>query len=567
MEPLEQAEKLQILAQDFYEFSIESSPSHATVKGDHRFNTELEDYSEEALERKETKISKFINLLQSLNLEHLDSKDLITYEMLEFTLNNAEQILLDRTFEFDTGVAGWQSHLLDYHSMFHLPNEEAANDLHRRIEKYKDLYEQVSLLQKKALSQGRTATARNVSRTIEQIENYLSCNLEDDLLLKVNFAPEISDKFINSWKQTSIGKIEKYVRPAVQSYLNLLKEEVLEKSREDEHCGIVWNPDGEEFYLRQLKRYTDDIDASVKKIHQVGLDEIARLKEEFVVYGEKVFCPNIEFAEIISRMQTDPSMRYKNEEQMIQLAEDAIERAYEPLNEWFTVFPEASCKVEPVPPEASKHAPPAYYWPPSQDGSRPGTYFLNTYDPTSKSVFEAESVAFHEAIPGHHMDRTIASELKGVPEFQKHTASTAFVEGWGLYSEQLANEMNLYSDNIQQLGRLGNDAWRACRLVLDTGMHGMGWSRDQALKFFRENSPIEEVNSNIEIDRYIAWPGQACSYKIGQLRIQELREKAESELGDKFDVRLFHDEVLCDGGITIPILEKKIESFIKLHMN
>ena len=165
------------------------------------------------------------------------------------------------------------------------------------------------------------------------------------------------------------------------------------------------------------------------------------------------------------------------------------------------------------------------------------------------------------------MDRTIASELKGVPEFQKHTASTAFVEGWGLYSEQLANEMNLYSDNIQQLGRLGNDAWRACRLVLDTGMHGMGWSRDQALKFFRENSPIEEVNSNIEIDRYIAWPGQACSYKIGQLRIQELRAKAESELGDKFDVRLFHDEVLCDGGITIPILEKKIESFIKLHMN
>ena len=563
----EQAKKLQILAEDFYESFLESSPSYATVKGDHRFNSELEDFSEHALEKKEKKINKFIELLQSLNSEHLDSKDLITYGMLEFTLNNAKQTLLDRTFEFDAGVAGWQSYLLDYHSMFYLPNEESANDLHRRIEKYKDLYEQVSLLQKQALDRGRTSTARNVSRTIEQIENYLSFNVEEDLLLNINFVPGISDEFINSWKQTSIDKIKKYVRPAVQSYLDLLKGEVLEKSRDDEHCGIIWNPDGEEFYLRQLKRYTDNMDASVQKVYQVGLDEIERLKEEFVVYGEKVFEPNIEFASVISRMQTEPSMRYKSEEQMLQLAEEAIQRAYEPLGEWFTVFPEAPCKVSPVPPESSQHAPPAYYWPPSQDGSRPGTYFLNTYDPTSKSVFEAESVAFHEAIPGHHMDRTIASELKGVPEFQKYAASTAFVEGWGLYSEQLANEMNLYSDNVQQLGRIGNDAWRACRLVLDTGMHGMGWSRDKAIKFFFNNSPIEKMNANIETDRYIAWPGQACSYKMGQLAIINLRRKSEKELGRNFDIKLFHDEVLKDGGITIPILTKKIEDFINLHKN
>ena len=163
------------------------------------------------------------------------------------------------------------------------------------------------------------------------------------------------------------------------------------------------------------------------------------------------------------------------------------------------------------------------------------------------------------------MDRTIASELKEVPEFQKYAASTAFVEGWGLYSEQLANEMGLYSNNIQQLGRLGNDAWRACRLVLDTGMHGMGWSRGKAIKFFYENSPIENTNANIETDRYIAWPGQACAYKMGQLAIIELRKYAEKELGDNFDIRLFHDEVLKDGGITIPILSKKIESFINLY--
>ena len=482
--------------------------------------------------------------------------------MLEFTLKNIRQSLQDRTFEYDAGVAGWQKLLLDYHPMFYLPNEESATKLHKRIEKYKDLFEQVSFLQRKALKEGRTATARNVSRTIEQVENYLSLSVEEDLLLKVNFVPEIADDFINSWKETSIEKIEKYVRPAVQSYLELLKGEVLQQSRDDDKSGIIWNPNGEEFYERQLIRYTDDPNASAQKVHQVGMDEIERLKEEFADYGEMVFEPGIEFKSVISKMQTDPSMRYESEEQMLELAEEAIKRAYEPLSEWFTVFPEAPCKVVPVPPESAEHAPPAYYWPPSQDGSRPGTYFLNTYDSTSKSIFEAESVAFHEAIPGHHMDRTIASELKGVPEFQKYAASTAFVEGWGLYSEQLANEMGLYSNDVQQLGRLGNDAWRACRLVLDTGMHGMGWSRDQAISFFLENSPIEKTNANIETDRYIAWPGQACAYKMGQLAIIDLRKKAEKELGDRFDIRQFHDEVLKDGGITIPILRSKIEQFI-----
>ena len=558
----EENEKLQILAEDYHEFSLESYPSYAIIKGDHRFNSELEDYSEESLEEKSKKVDKFIELLESLDKDKLDSKDVITYGMLQFTLENARQGLLDRTFEYDAGVAGWQRILLDYHSMFYIPNEESANNLHGRIEKYKNLFDQVSNLQKKALQEGRTATARNVNRTIEQVENYLSINIEEDLLLKVNFLPEISKEFVSSWKETAIEKIEKYVRPSVQDYLDLLKGEVLDQSRDDEHSGIMWNPDGEEFYSRQLKRYTDDKEATVEEVHKVGLEEIERLKNDFLIYGEKVFGAGLDFESVISKMQTEPSMRYEDEAQMLQLAEEAVKRAYEPLGDWFTVYPEAPCIVLPVPPESAEHAPPAYYWPPSQDGSRPGTYFLNTYDASSKSIFEAESVAFHEAIPGHHMDRTIASELKDVPEFQKYAASTAFVEGWGLYSEQLANEMGLYSNDVQQLGRLGNDAWRACRLVLDTGMHGMGWSRDQAIKFFLENSPIENTNANIETDRYIAWPGQACAYKMGQLAIMELRKNAEEDLGESFDIKLFHDEVLKDGGITIPILRKKIKEFV-----
>jgi len=383
--------------------------------------------------------------------------------------------------------------------------------------------------------------------------------------LLVNFSPEISESFISDWKEKAKKIIDLNIRPTVLAYLEQLKSDHIPKGRPDEHSGIMWIDGGEETYLRALRKYTGHKNITVKEVHEVGLSEIERLKKEFFEIGENVFPGVSTPEEVLQKMQTEPSMRYESKEQMLQLAVDTIERAYKPLDQWFTVFPKSPCKVLPVPAESEQHAPPAYYYPPLPDGSRDGTYFLNTYKAETKSIFEAESVAFHEAIPGHHLDRTIAVELQDVPDFQKYVASTAFVEGWGLYSEQLANEMGLYSNDVQQLGRLGNDAWRACRLVLDTGMHGMGWSRDKAIEFFRANSPIEEINSEIETDRYIAWPGQACSYKMGQLKIEELRRKAENELGDKFDIRYFHDEVLCDGGITLPILENKIDTFIAQH--
>jgi len=435
----------------------------------------------------------------------------------------------------------------------------------KRLELYERLYIQISDVQKKGLDNNRVATQRNLNRSIDQLESYLETPLDGDPLLLVNFAPTLNEKDISDWKEKAKEVIEKYVRPNVISYLDQLRTEHLPKGRTDENPGIMWIDGGEEVYLRALRKYTGHKKTTVKEVHEIGLSEIERLKKEFLEIGKDVFDGVEDPEDVLHKMQTEPSMRYESKEQMLQLAEDTIERAYKPLDEWFTVFPKAPCKVLPVPTQSEKHAPPAYYYPPLADGSRDGTYFLNTYKAETKSVFEAESVAFHEAIPGHHLDRTIAVELQGVPNFQRYTASTAFVEGWGLYSEQLANEMGLYSNNVQQLGRLGNDAWRACRLVLDTGMHGMGWSRDQAIDFFRSNSPIEEINSNIETDRYIAWPGQACAYKMGQLKIEELRSQAENELAENFDIRYFHDEVLCDGGITLSILENKIKDFINKY--
>ena len=553
------------LSNDFFQNSLDSSPTSAIMRGHKTYFDKLEELTDETFNEETKVVDEFISRLGKIEQDTLSDREKVTYGMLEFALSSNKDSLLDRSWEFGAGVSGFTGFLIDYNQQMFVPDIESADMLLKRLELYKRLFTQIAAVQKVGLDNNRVATERNLLRTIDQLENYLSSAIDNDPLLLVNFSPEISESQVSEWKEKAKKIIETNVRPTVLTYMEQLKLEHLPNGRSDEKSGIMWIDGGEEAYLRALRRYTGHKDITVKDVHQVGLSEIDRLKKEFFTIGEGVFPGVTSPEEVLHNMQTDPSMRYESKEQMLQLAVDTIERAYKPLGQWFTVFPKSPCKVLPVPAASEQHAPPAYYYPPLPDGSRDGTYFLNTYKAETKSIFEAESVAFHEAIPGHHLDRTIAVELQDVPDFQKYVASTAFVEGWGLYSEQLANEMGLYSNDVQQLGRLGNDAWRACRLVLDTGMHGMGWSREKAIEFFKANSPIEEINAEIETDRYIAWPGQACSYKMGQLKIEELRRKAEKELGDKFDIRYFHDEVLCDGGITLPILENKIDTFIAKH--
>jgi uncharacterized protein (DUF885 family) len=557
--------ELQQLSDDFFQNSLVSSPTSAIMRGYKEYFDQIENLTEETFDKEQQLVNQFISKLENIDLSTLSNREKITHGMLEFALSSSKDALLDKSWEFGAGVSGYTGYLIDYNQRLFIPDVESADMLLKRLELYERLYTQIAKVQKVGLLNGRVATKRNLLRTIDQLENYLNTPLDKDTLLLVNFSTDIGELEVSKWKEKAKKIIETNVRPAVLAYLDQLREEHLPKGRTDEKSGILWIEGGEETYLRALRRYTGHKDTTVKEVHSIGISEIERLKTEFFEIGKNVFPDANSPEDVIYKMQTEPAMRYESKEQMLQIAEDTIERSYKPLDKWFTVFPKSPCKVLPAPPESEQHAPPAYYVAPLPDGSRDGTYFLNTYKPETKSIFEAESVAFHEAIPGHHLDRTIAVELQDVPDFQRYVASTAFVEGWGLYAEQLANEMGLYSNDVQQLGRLGNDAWRGCRLVLDTGMHGMGWSREKAIEFFKANSPIEEINANIETDRYIAWPGQACSYKMGQLKIEELRKKAENELGENFDIRYFHDEVLCDGGITLPILENKIKDFIQRH--
>jgi uncharacterized protein (DUF885 family) len=218
--------------------------------------------------------------------------------------------------------------------------------------------------------------------------------------------------------------------------------------------------------------------------------------------------------------------------------------------------------VSPIPEFLAADAPYAYYFPPAVDGSRPGTYFINTADPEQASRTEAESIAFHEAIPGHHLQIAISQELDDLPDFQRHDGATSYIEGWGLYAERLADEMGLYSDDVALLGMLTADAWRSARLVVDTGLHALGWSRQQALDYFETHTPVPMDQVAGEVDRYLAIPGQALSYKVGQIEIQRLRADAEERLGDAFDIRGFHDVVLDSGAVTLPVLGELVESWI-----
>jgi len=236
------------------------------------------------------------------------------------------------------------------------------------------------------------------------------------------------------------------------------------------------------------------------------------------------------------------------------------------MGDWFGRLPVTPCLITPIPASVAQDMPVAYYFPPADDGSRPGTYFVNTSDPGHKSRFETASVAYHEAIPGHHLQLAIATELDGVPAFQRLShGNTAYVEGWGLYAERLAEEMGLYADDLERIGMLAADSWRSCRLVVDTGLHAFGWGRQQAIDFMAANAPVSRGEIEIEVDRYIGMPGQALAYKIGQREIFRLRGEARSRLGARFDVRAFHDVVLGSSSLRLPVLRRLIDDWSGEH--
>ncbi|MTD57266.1 DUF885 domain-containing protein [Amycolatopsis pithecellobii] len=350
------------------------------------------------------------------------------------------------------------------------------------------------------------------------------------------------------------------VRPAFARYRDFLNDELVPRALGPQQPGLCWQPDGERRYERLIRVHTTT-DHSARDLHETGLRMIDALAGEYRELGSRVFGTG-ELPEIFERLRTDPALRWGSGEELLDGARSAIRRAEAVAPQWFRTIPPQACEVRPVPPGEAEGGTIAYYNPPDFAGTRPGVYYANTAQAGERFRHMSEAIAFHEAVPGHHFQLCGAMNLDEVPLLRKIADINSYVEGWGLYAERLADEMGLYSSDLSRFGLLTQDSMRAGRLVVDTGLHALGWSRQQAVDYLREHTPMAPVEIELEIDRYAGVPGQALSYMVGRLEIQRVRGEAEQTLGAAFDVRDFHDAVLGHGILPLAVLDAVVRDWV-----
>ena len=350
------------------------------------------------------------------------------------------------------------------------------------------------------------------------------------------------------------------VKPALERYLAFVEQEILPNSRDEAHSGVGALPFGPACYQARVESFTT-LKTTAKEHHEIGLGEIARINAEMVELGAELFGAKT-LEDTLARLRTDASLNFDRAEAIEAKATSALAKAKAKIPEYFGILPQAACVVSKIPDYEAPFTTIAYYRQPAPDGSKPGEYFINVYQPQTRPRFEMEALTYHESIPGHHLQIAIAQELPAVPAFLKHGGMTAFVEGWALYTEQLAEEMGLYESDLDRMGMLSFEAWRASRLVVDTGIHAMGWSRDQAKQFMLQHTALAPNNIDNEVDRYIVWPGQALAYKTGQMEIWRLRREAEAALGARGAIEADPDTVLGQGAVSLPVLRAQVEAWV-----
>lgn len=350
------------------------------------------------------------------------------------------------------------------------------------------------------------------------------------------------------------------VRPAFARYREFLAEELLPRALSDDQAGLCWQPDGQERYAKLIRVHTTT-ERTAQELHDTGMALIEALADEYRELGSRLWGTG-SLPEIFERLRTDPQLRWTSGEELLESARRTIRNAEAVAPQWFRTVPAQECEVRAVPPAEAEGGTIAYYMQPDFAGTRSGVYYANTSRPEERFRHVSEAIAFHEAVPGHHFQQTTAMNLRDVPLLRKIAEVNAYLEGWGLYAERLADEMGLYSGDLARFGMLTQDSMRAGRLVVDTGMHALGWTRAQAVEFLREHTPMAPLEIELEIDRYAGVPAQALSYMAGRLEIQRLRASAEAELGDRFDIRDFHDAVLGHGVLPLAVLDTVVADWV-----
>jgi uncharacterized protein (DUF885 family) len=534
------------LAADYWDAWLAQHPTFATAIGDRRFDDRLEDNSPAGRDAWRTQLDSFERRLAEIGDDSVTAAAL-TESMVADRGHLAADL---EAFNVDP-MDGPQVDLLNIPSYQPIRSAEEADALLARWRDMPRYLDQAGENLRRGAAEGRIGVAALCTKVIDELDELLARPDTDWPLLDP--ATEWPDL-----REGLLAVIGEEIRPAFERYRAVIADEIAPKARSNDRPGLMHLPGGAEAY-RLLVRAHTSLALSPEEIHEIGLREIRRIDAEFTELGAKLLGTN-GLQPTLTALREDPALHFETREEIKQVAEASLARASAAIGEWFGRLPKARCEVVAMPAHEEKHSTIAYYRDPAADGSRPGQYFVNTYAPETRPRYEAETLAFHESVPGHHLQIAIAQELDGLPAFRRFNGTTAFIEGWGLYTERLSQEMGLLSNDVAGFGVLSFDAWRALRLVVDTGMHALGWSRQRAIDFMVEHSALGENNVANEVDRYIAYAGQALAYKLGQLEILALRSEARERQRDRFDIRRFHDAVLSEGALPLPVLRQVVEN-------
>ena len=539
------------LAADLLDALFTASPISASLLGLPGYDDRLGDLDAEADARAAERFDAIARRAEAVPVDELDETDRQTVEFVRHVAATERDVVRLGAVEWtvtDLWVAPASS-LLEFLPRTPIDSPARQAGYLARLGQVAAHLEAAAARHRDGAATGRTPVARLVQAAIEHLDRVLEGDLEG-----LRVTPGGDDTgFVAERDRLLVG----VVRPALETYRDALVAEVLPVGRGDDEVGLAHLPGGDAIYTTLARQHTST-HRTADDLHDTGLGLIADLALEYAEVGERVFGTS-DVAEVFAHLRDDDALAYRSADDMLDAARVAIERAEAVAPQWFGTVPSQRCRVEPVPAAAAPGAPPAYYLPPAVDGSRQGTYFLNTHEPTQRRRHLAEAVAFHEAVPGHHFQLTVAQERTDLPVVRRVMIDTAFAEGWGLYCERLADEMGLYSDDVARLGMLAADSWRSARLVVDTGIHARGWSRQRAIDWMAANTPLSLLEVTTEVDRYIAYPGQALSYMVGRHELQALRARTAERLGNAFDLKAFHDLLLSTGGLPLAVLGDAVD--------
>jgi uncharacterized protein (DUF885 family) len=546
-------EPLDRLARDYWEFVMEENPTQALMLGDHRYDGHYEDPSRAAEDRAITRSREFAAAAEAIDPGDLTDDERITRDVLIFEASSRAAVAATRLAEaYVSHTVGAQAMLpvtLPHYPLTLPAHAEAMPERFHGIAAY---FDAASHRLRDGVAAGRVPIASTAVKTIAMTDELLAADGDEDPLVKLK-APTGWNREA-AWRAEMAQVAANVLRPALRRWRDVIADTVVPAGRSDDEPGLCHIPDGEAAYAATLYRYTTT-DKRPREIHDLGLAQIESLADEYRTLGAEVLGTS-DLDDIFDRLRDDPDLHFEDGPTIVAAAEAALAKARAAMGDWFGRLPVADCRVM-----ETASGPTAFYFRPAADGSRPGIFFVNTAEPSRWHTFEIESMAYHEGIPGHHLQLAIAGELEGVPEFRKQALISAYAEGWGLYTERLADEMGLYSGPLDRIGMLSADSMRAGRLVVDTGIHAMGWTRQQAIDYFRQNSPMSLTTIENEVDRYISFPGQATSYMIGRLEIQRMRRHAEEALGGRFAIKGFHDTVLSSGLVPLDTLDRMVSDW------